>query len=280
MLTAMLLGLVTVQAPFDTTVSVHPDTRLEVIASAGSIDVTVWDRSDVRIVARPERGARVEVMLDGAVLRVRARVPSGGIDLVSYEITVPRRMNLTLGRNDVDILVHGSEGSVDASITSGKISIDGGRGTVSLRSFQGPIELKNARGTVTAESSLGPISMADVVGDVEAKSNSNHLTLQNIDSRNLRATTVAGVIRFSGPVHENGRYALMTHSGSVFVRSTVPINATISVATVGGGFSTRLPYTVTEQRRKGIFTAKFGNGGAQVTMESFDGGLVVEEIKP
>jgi hypothetical protein len=280
MLTALLLALTPQQAPFDTTVAVRPDTRLVVSASAGTIDVKVWDRSEVRIVARPERGAVAYAELDGAVLRAGARTPGGGFDLVSWEVTVPRRMGLTLGRGDVDITVHGTEGSVDASISSGRIAIEGGRGTVALRSFQGHLEVKDARATVTAESSLGRIYVGNVMGDVDVRSNSNHVTLENVDSRNLRAASIGGVIRFSGPLHPDGRYTLTAHSGSVFVKSGAPINATVSVATVGGAFSSRLPYTVTDRRRQGIFTARFGDGGAQVSMESFSGGLVVEELKP
>jgi len=280
MLVPLLLALPQPQAPFDTTISVRPDTRFELIASAGTVDVKVWDRSEVRIAARPERGAVVAAELDGAVLRVRARTPGGGFDLVSWEITVPRRMGLTLGRGDLDITVHGTEGSVDANISSGFIKVDGGRGVVALRSFQGPIELTGARAAVTIESSMGQVTVSDVVGDLDVRSNSNHVTLQNVDTRNLRAASVGGVIRFSGPLYKDGRYSLTAHSGSVFVKSPVPVNATVSVATVGGGFSSALPYTVTERRRQGIFTARFGDGGAQVSLESFSGGLVVEALKP
>ena len=280
MLIAMLLVQATQQAPFDTTIAVRPETRLEVTASAGTIDVKVWDRNAVRIVARPERGTQVQAVLDGVVLDVRARTPTGGIDLVGYEITVPRKMNLTLGRSDVDITVHDTEGSVDASITSGKIVIEGGRGAVSLRSFEGPIEVRSARATVTAESTIGRITLSDVVGDVDVRSNSNHVTLENVDSRNLRATSISGMVRFSGPLHPDGRYTLTSHSGSVFLKSPPPINASIDIATVGGAFSSAILHTVTYRTRKGIFIARFGNGAAQVTMESFMGGLVVEAIKP
>ncbi|HJR33883.1 MAG TPA: DUF4097 family beta strand repeat-containing protein [Gemmatimonadales bacterium] len=280
MLTATLFLLAIQQAPFDTTIAVRAETRLEVTASAGAIDVKVWDRPAVRIVARPERGSEVAAVLYGAVLDVRARTPTGGIDLVSYEITVPRHMNLTLGRRDVDITVHGTEGSVDASIASGKIVIEGGRGSVSLRSFQGPIELRGARATVKVESTVGRITLTDVVGDVDVKSNSNHVTLENVDSRNLRAGSIAGVVRFSGPLHPDGRYALTSHSGSVFLQSPPPINASIDIATVGGAFSSPLSHTITYRTRSGIFIARFGNGAAQVTMESFTGGVIVEAIKP
>ena len=280
MLTAMLLVFATQQPPFDTTISVRPETRLEVTASAGTIDVKVWDRTAVRIVARPQRGAVVLAALDGAVLDVRARTPTGGIDLVDYEITVPKRMNLTLGRNDVDITIHGTEGSVNASISSGAIVVDGGRGAVSLRSFEGPIELRGTRATIKAESTLGPITLTDIVGDVDVKSNSHHVTLVNVDSRNLRASSISGVVRFSGPLHEDGTYLLTSHSGSVVLRSVPPINATIGVASVSGAFRSAIPYSIINRTRAGIFAARFGNGGAQVTMESFTGALVVEAPGP
>ena len=280
MLVPILLTLAVQHAPLDTTVAVRSDTRLEVSLSAGSINVKVWDRSAVRIVARSDRGTVATAELDGAVLRVRARTPGGGIDVADYEITVPRRMSLTLGRGDVDITVRGTEGAVDASVTSGSITVEGGRGSVSLHSFQGSIEVRGARASVTAESTTGAIRLNDVVGDVAITSNSNHLTLEGVDSRNLRARSISGVIRFSGPLHQDGRYVLTTHSGSVFARTPVPINATVAVATVGGAFNSPLPYSVTERRRQNIFTARFGSGGAQVSLETFTGAIFVEELKP
>lgn len=280
MLVPVLLTLAIQTTTFDTTLAVRSDTRLDVSVSAGSIEVKVWDRSAVQIVGRSERGAMVTAELDGLVLRVRARAATSAIDLVDYEITVPRRMNLTLGRGDVDIAVRGTEGSVDASITSGSISVEGGRGSLALRSFQGTLQVRGARASVTAESTTGAIGLYDVVGDVAVSSNSNHLTLDDVDSRNLRARTIAGVIRFRGPVHREGRYEISTHSGSIFFRSPIPINATVAVATVGGAFSSGLPYTITERQRQNIFTARFGNGGARVSLETFNGGIVVEGLKP
>lgn len=274
MLMAVLLLMQ--QAPLDTTIAVTADTRLEAFASAGTIDVKVWDKNAVRLVARPERGAVVTARLDGVVLRIGASAPGGGsgIDLVSYEITVPRRMNLTLGRNDVDITVTGTEGSVDASITQGKIAVTGGRGVITLKSVQGPIELSGARGTVHVESQTGQVTLRDVQGDVDARSNLYHVTLEQVDSHNLKASSVGGVIRFSGPVYADGHYTLTTHSGSVFFTSTTPLNATVAVATVTGAFAAQ-GYEVTDRRRAGIFTARFGNGAAQVSLESFNGGIVV-----
>lgn len=267
-------------APFDTTIEVRspPDTRLEVRGAAGSIDVKIWDRAAVRIVAKPSRGAAVWATLDGAVLTVAARSPGGRIDLVDYEITVPRAMDLKLGWGDVDITVHGAEGAVEARNSTGRITIDGGRGTIAAESINGPIVIRRARGRVSAKSGNAEVRVEDSSGDLDAQSTTSHVTLTGIETRNLRAASVGGVVRFSGPLFPDGRYDLSSHSGSIWMKTPAPIDATVSVATVNGAFTTGLPHEIVERRRRGIFTARFGNGRAQVSVESFNGAIVLEQM--
>ena len=264
--------------PLDTTIAVSPDTRLEVSTAAGTIDVRTWDRAVVRVFAKPSRGSGVEATLDGAVLRVSAHAPEGRIDLVDYEITVPRRMDLKLGLGDVDITVHNTEGAVEARNLTGTITIDGGRSTISAESINGAITIRHARGRVTARSTNAAVAIDSSTGDVDAQSTTYHVTLTAIETHNLRAASVGGVIQFSGPLFPDGRYDLSTHSGSVWVKTPLPINATVSVATVSGAFSSGLPYDIVERRRRGIFTARFGDGRAQVSLESFNGAIVIGQM--
>ena len=275
---ALLVIAAQQSTPVDTTIAVQPETRLEVTASAGSIDVKTWDRPVVRVVAKPSRGAAVSATLDGAVLRVSARTPEGRIDLVDYEITVPRRMDLKLGWGDVDIAVHGAEGAVEARNSRGTITIAGGRGTIAAESIDGPIVIRHARGRVSARSTNASIAIDSSSGDVDAQSTSNHVTLTSIETHNLRAVSIAGVVRFSGTLFPDGRYDLSTHLGSIWVQAPLPINATVSVATVNGAFSSALPYDIVERRRRGIFTARFGDGRAQVSVESFNGAIVLQQM--
>lgn len=279
MLDLVLLVMAVQQATaLDTTIAVPAETRLEVSAAAGTIDVKMWDRAAVRVIAKPSRGATPQAKLDGAVLRVSAQAPEGRIDLVDYEITVPQRMALKLGWGDVDITVHGAEGAIEARNSAGTITIAGGRGTITVESINGSIVIRHARGRVTARSTNGPVAIDSSSGDVDAQSTLNHLTLTSIETRNLRAISVAGVVRFSGPLFPDGRYDLSSHSGSIWVKAPPPINATVSVATVNGAFSSALPYEVVERRRRGIFTARFGDGRAQISLESFNGGIVLEQM--
>ena len=273
-----LLVMATQQtATLDTTIAVRPETRLEVSAAAGSIDVKTWDRAAVRVIATPSRGATPQVTLDGAVLRVSAQVPGGRIDLVDYQITVPRRMDLKLGWGDVDITVHDAEGAVEArnSGGAGTITISGGRGTIDAQSIDGPIVIRHARGRMIARSTNAAVAIDSSSGDVDAQSTMNHVTLTAIETHNLRATSVGGVVKFSGPFFPDGRYDLSSHSGSIWLTVPAPINATVSVATVNGAFTSGVPHDIVERRRRGIFTARFGDGRAQVSVESFNGAIVL-----
>ena len=278
MLVLTLITALQQAATVDTTIAVPPDTRLEVRAATGSIDVTTWDRAAVRIVAKPSRGAVVRATLDGAVLTVHAQSPGGRIDLVDYEIIVPSAMALKLGWGDVDITVHDAQGSVDARNSTGKITIDGGRGTVAATSIDGPIVIRHARGRVTALATNAPVTVEDAAGDVDAQSTTSHVTLTGIESRNVRAASIGGVVRFTGTLFPDGRYDLSSHMGSIWVKAPAPINATVSVATVNGAFTSGIPHEIVERRRRGIFTARFGDGRAQVSLESFSGGIVLQQM--
>jgi hypothetical protein len=113
--------------------------------------------------------------------------------------------------------VTGSEGEIVAKNHSGDITIDGGRGSVALKSVLGAITLRGAtagspRKRCTLSCDLRTLS---AMSDVE--SSSNHLYLTRVDSRALTASTIGGVLWFTGPLRDDGRYAFTTHSGSIFL---------------------------------------------------------------
>ena len=260
----------------DTTIAVRSTARLDLSVSSGRVDVKTWDRPAVRIVAAHAAGITIDIRESSSVLTVRARsLTRGRMDIADFEITVPRAMSLVLGRGDVDITVVGSEGEIDARNYSGKISVDGGRGVVMAQTNVGEIRIGKVRGRIKVEAVHGKIEIAAVAGDVDVQSSDAHVVLQRVDTRSLSVVTVDGYIDFVGPLHADGRYALTTHDGWIRLRVPDPIDATVSVTTIKGAFSTDYKYTIREQPRRGRFTAVFGTGAAQVELESFDGSIRV-----
>jgi DUF4097 and DUF4098 domain-containing protein YvlB len=204
----------------------------------------------------------------------------GGVDEAEYEITVPRRMAVTVGSGDLAVDISDCEGDVTAKNHSGDISVQRTRGRLTLKSVLGEVAVRNARGQVSVQSQYAPIRLTDVTGDIEAEVSAGHIYLEHVDARTLSASTVAGVIWFTGPLHRDGHYTFSTHSGSIFLTVPPPVHATVHVSTVSGAFSTPLPMTRENGPRRGRFTVTFGNGAASVDVETFNGGIVVRPPGP
>jgi DUF4097 and DUF4098 domain-containing protein YvlB len=275
----LIYAALSVQSPggIDTTIATGPATQLRLNASAGRLTVRVWDQSCVRIVATPVRGTVVRAELAANVVNISSVATAGRVDDADYQITVPRRMALTLGSGDIAMDIAGCEGEVIAKNYSGRIAVSGTRGTLSLKSVLGEVVVENAVGRVSVQAQNAPVRLTDVKGEVQVEGSANHLYLARVDSHRLTASTVSGVIWFSGPFHEDGHYSLSTHSGSVFLSVPEPVNATIQVSTVTGAFSSAFPAKREEGPRRGRFTVKVGTGAAAVDVETFNGGIVLKK---
>ena len=287
-LEAVLLSLVTTAAPsrafshalpasarVDTTISVASTAQFRLDASAGRVSIRVWDRSAVRIVATPVAGTIVRIESTQNLLSV-AGSAGGGIDEAEYEITLPRRMAVTVGTGDLAIEIADCEADVTARNYSGSISTHRTKGRLTVKSVLGEVVVRDATGRVSVQTQYAPMRLTDVTGDVEAEGSVGHIYLTRVNARNLTASTVAGGIWFSGPLHRDGHYTLSTHSGSVFLTVPEPIHATVHVSTVSGAFASPLPMTREAGSRRGRFTVTFGNGAASVDVETFNGGIVVQ----
>lgn len=266
-------------ATFDTTVTTGPSTQLRLQASAGRVTIRVWERNAVRVVATPIPGTVVRVDATQNLVHVSGSA-GGRIDEAEYALTVPRRMPLTLGSGDLVIDLAGSEADVVAKNYSGRITVSRAKGALTLRSAFGEIAVERSEGRLAAEALNAPLRVTDFTGDVQAEGSANHIYLTRVDGKTVNASTVSGVIWFSGPLHADGHYTFATHSGSVFLTLVEPVNATFHVSTVSGGFASAFPATREEGPRRGRFTARIGNGAASVDVETFNGGIVLRRPDP
>ena len=287
-LEALLLSVVATAAPspaptpasaafasIDTTISVAASAQFRLHASAGRVTIRVWDRSAVRIVATPDTGTTVRIETTPSLLSVRGET-AGGVDEADYEITVPRQMPVTVESGDLDIDVAGCEGNVDLRNHSGGISVQRTQGRLTVKSVLGEIVVRDSSGRVSVQTQYAPIRLFDVTGEVEVEGSASHIHLTRVDVRALSASTVAGVIWFSGPLHGDGHYTFHTHSGSIFLTVPEPVDATLHVSTVSGAFATPFPMTREDGQRRGRFTVTLGSGAASVDVATFNGGIVVQ----
>ena len=261
----------------DTTLAVTRGDRLRVGVHEGSITVNAWDRNAVRIQADADdddNDVRVDIARGSGMVSISARGRYGEPVEVSFTVTVPAWMPLSLNSVEGDIQVRGTTAAINAETVNGSVNVSGGTGNVSLSSVDGSVTLSRASGTISVTTVNDDVTIQQVSGIITASTVNGDITLTGVTSDAVSAESMNGDVQFGGPIRNGGRYQLNTHNGDVIVGVQQGANAVVSVNTFNGDFSTDIPVEVrTRQRTGGTFTFTLGDGSARLQLESFQGSI-------
>jgi DUF4097 and DUF4098 domain-containing protein YvlB len=134
--------------------TLRADGSLEVDARPnGGVQVTAWDRSEIRVqakvVSRADSEAQAEDMASQITIEtdgtIRAEGPKTDRDRswsVSYRIMVPRNTDLELSSTNGGVGVDGVSGRMELSTTNGSISLVDLSGDVSARTTNGGLSVQ------------------------------------------------------------------------------------------------------------------------------------------
>lgn len=262
----------------DTTVPAQRGQRLVVDGYAGQIDVKTWGRNAVRVEAAPSSRTSVEVVSSAVSVAVRTEGHRGPPSSVDLTITVPAWMGLDLSGVYTDVTVVGVRAPISVETVQGEVDVSGGEGLVTLRSVQGHVHLKGAKGRINVHSVNEDVRVSDASGEIVAETVNGEIVLERVDATSLDAGTVNGDVGYDGPIRNGGRYALSSHNGDVTLAVPEGTSAAVSVSTFNGEFESAFPVTLRETRKGKRFSFVLGAGGAQVSLESFQG--TVQLVRP
>ena len=262
----------------DTTVSVQQGQRLVVDAYGGAIDVKTWARNAVRVEAEAGSRSGVALVSSAGAVQVRTESRRGPPSAVDLRITAPAWMRLDLSGVYTDVTVNGARGPVNVETVQGAVAVTGGEGLVSLRSVEGEVTLTGAKGRIEVHSVNDDVRISSTSGEIVAESVNGEVVLERVDASSLEATTVNGDVGYDGPIRSGGRYELSSHNGDVTMAVTERTSATVTVSTFSGDFESAIPVTLRETRKGKRFSFTLGGGGAQVSLESFQG--TVRLVRP
>jgi|GEM_PF-1111427 len=175
-----------------------------------------------------------------------------------------------------DVEIENAGGLVDVVTASGAITVRNAGSDVRALSISGDVDIECARGRVDVSTTDGPIKLSGVGGDVDA-------------------TTTNSQVRFTGAIREDGRYHLKSMSG--YVEMTIQANPpgfTAALSSYKGMVSTGFffllklkqpsPPDPTDASIPPPFsrrlTGRYGNGRAQLTLDSFDGVVLLNKGLP
>jgi hypothetical protein len=215
---------------------------------------------------------------------------------VHLEVKVPRYAEIELIRvirSDVEvtgietavsITGHSSNltlkdvGSVEAHTRTGSIAVENARGIADVSSSVGKISVRNSRGAVRAVSIAGAIDIRCVKGRVDVSNTQAPIELSGIDG-DVDAIAASSDVRFTGALSADNRYYMRSMSGRVELvipAETRGFNATLTSyhGSVDSDFAlVPKPAPQDSASTKHRLAGRFGNGGPQITLDSFEGVL-------
>ena len=259
----------------DETVAAQRGGRLTINNFAGEVIIHSWDKDSIHVVARHQPRTKVRIRPSGSNVAIDSSGYMGAPGSVDFDITAPAWMPVKVEGTYNFVTIDGTQAEVYAETVRGDVIVKGGSGVVTAKSVEGEVQVEGAKGKVTVSSVNEKIKIADTTGDISAESVNGGITMTGIDSKSVDATTVNGTISFEGRLADGGHYSFGTHNGDLLLGVPENSNATFTVRTYDGGFSTdlALDYNRAEMRRGRRVTMTLGNGSADVNLETFGGGI-------
>jgi hypothetical protein len=282
--TSIALALALAQAPAprqaapqtDQTVAVQRGARLNVNNFAGEVVIRTWDKDSLHVVARHQARTQVSIRPGSGGVSITSAGYMGAPGSVDYDITAPAWMPIRVEGTYDFVSVEGAQAEVFVNTVRGDVIVKGGTGIVTAKSVEGVVQVEGARGKVNVNSVNEKIKITDSAGEITAETVNGDVTLLGIDSKSVDVTTVNGDITFEGRLADGGHYAFGTHNGDVNLGIPEKSNATFTIRTYQGSISTDLTlegYNRAEAPRGRRITATLGNGSADVSLETFGGGI-------
>jgi hypothetical protein len=260
----------------DQTIPVTRGARLAIDNDAGEIAVRAWQKDAVRVQARHSPPTRINIRNATNIVNLTATASAGPPGSVDYDIMAPAWMPVTIEGQFNYVTIEGLQSDVSVETVRGDIALTGGAGTITLSTIEGEIVLEGARGKIDLSTVNQGIRVTGATGEVSAETTNGSITLARVDSRSVEASTINGNVSYDGAIADTGRYSFTTHNGDIAVMLPDSVNATLSVRTYNGDFSSALTLKgppTSEVKRGKRATYTLGTGGADVKMETFGGAI-------
>ncbi|HEV2704590.1 MAG TPA: DUF4097 family beta strand repeat-containing protein [Pyrinomonadaceae bacterium] len=178
-------------------------------------------------------------------------------------------------------------GAAEVRTRGGRVEVEGVRGLVDVITSSGAIEVRQAGGDVRALSLSGDVTIRCARGRVDVSNTNGTITLGGIGG-DVEANTTNSEVRFAGAIRDDGRYHLKSMSGSVemAVAEDAPgFTALLSSyrGAVKSDFALQFKESTGHDPRAGSgnrLVGRYGNGQAQITLDSFDGSVRLVKLTP
>jgi len=282
---ALLARQAIAQARVDERWPLDPGGSVSIVSPSGRIRVLGWDADSLAASASlAQRAGRFSATGDAHVRKLWVDPEAGGAVL---EVHVPRGVTLWVKSVNARIEVEGVDGTLDLSSQGGTIRVLGTPQDVTAETMDGSVELAGGTARARVKTVSGDILLRGASQDLGASTLSGHIVVRaagwqrgGTGVQRGKFASVTGDIRFEGELGPGGVVEVESQSGNIEVRVPAHTIADFDVLTIQGTITNTLGHGE-QQPKPGIGDAgkelrfSTGTGGAQVTVRTFKGAIVL-----
>ncbi|MFL6466437.1 MAG: DUF4097 family beta strand repeat-containing protein [Pyrinomonadaceae bacterium] len=280
-------------------ITVDPNVNLKMCVAEGNLKITGWERNEVRVFVRSGRlpGFKVLEKDPGSgkanwlmVTNIRAEGSPKGpmsecLSGADIELDVPLKSKMDLSGRSTETVIDSIK-KVNVKTAEGDISIRNIAGGINAITYQGNLIVESSEGSIMLETTSGNILAFGVnpgqIGDLfKARTGSGNVTLQQVEHRQIEASSISGNVVFKGKLLAGGLYGFKTSSGSI--RLQIPFKSSFTVkASYGfGAFASEIPlnYTYKNEGEGGQnLQASVGAGDSNINLTTSNGAISIRKL--
>lgn len=251
------------------------DGMVKLFIGDGTLTVVGWDRDSVVITGTVE--APGTLFFGGGRRGVKGGVE--GSPLAQLEVRVPRRARLSVRAGEGSILVRGVTGPLDASSTTGDVTLEATSPEVQAETMGGTLRITASPDYLRARTATGRLEWTGSGADAQLTSVSGRISVRAGTVRRLRVESVSGDLAFDGALDAGGSLTLESHAGDIDVVVPRRTAATCEVAAASGDvLGTRFVASVNRPDRGSLSTSIGGSDAGDlgnITVRTFKGRATV-----
>ncbi len=275
-------------------IAVDPNVNIQIpCISQARVTVNGWQRDEIRVFIRngtsvgfkvhendPKSGKPVWVVIakQAASIGTASECISGE----RIDIEVPLRASLKITGRETEPRID-SVRRVEIKNLGGNVFLRNISGGIVASTYEGDVSVENSSGQIVLDTSTGNILAFEVapgqIGEVfKAKTSNGAITLQNVNHRQIDASSITGSLLFNGKFLSGGIYGFKTQKGSIKLAIPAASSCQVSAWYGYGTINSEIPMKIeTENISEGgkSMVAKFGDGSAKVTLATSNGRISI-----
>ncbi|MBM4187951.1 MAG: DUF4097 domain-containing protein [Gemmatimonadetes bacterium] len=260
-----------------------PDVALRVYNLVGTTRITGWDRDSIEVRATvPPRGGSLfgGGSRRAAKLGVDGQNPSFTGPPATLDVRVPRGARIWVKSGTADVIVAEIRGEIEVSSVTGAVTLTGSPRVAAIETIDGNVSITGNATVVRARTGAGAVTISGARGDVVVATVQGKVEIVSNELLSGRVETVSGSVEVRTAVPLDGQLEVETHDGPVEITLPRELDARFDLSTIKGApIATHFSGDVLRQHPRSARFAvgkKSGAGrGASIVVRTFSGAITV-----